>query len=756
MTENTPARKHPLAKCESCTLADEPMVPTDSPRRPKLAVVGEAPGKYEARDGKPFVGASGRLLWTVLEHNGFHRDDVLLTNACLCRPPDNRTPTKLEINCCNERLHQEIKESGATQILTLGNSASSAIFGKSTPITTLRAGPPRQSDSFPGMEIVPTIHPAACLRSGDSFPSLVNDVAKLKLDFRVKWEPPQYKVYDTEEHALRVCDDLLPYKDRLVVDIETAHDKDTAFEHPSHYDLLCIGIGYKPGRVVILERNALKLDSVRRRLGDLLRRSGITAHNGKFDVQGLRALDSRIGLKFDTMLSSYAMDERGGVHSLGYRGQEVLGTPNWKNAMKKWSNYADAPRDILNQYNAYDVATTWGLEDHDKVAFDNDNRRLMDRLVRTSNAYVPVELSGIGVDVPYLETLEEEWQGKLNHLEGELAAFVKNPRSPKQIKEALLELGVNHVESTDAAHLQEYLARTRDKNSDLAAFLEHLLNYRREQKVYGTYIAGARKRLYNGRLFPTFLLHGTTSGRLSCRNPNLFNIPRGSNLRRMFVPGHGRVFVQADYSQVEWRVVACEAQDEFLREVFSDPSRDIHSEVANRLGITRQRAKTIVYGSTYGMEAGHLGQLLNVPVNTAARVLREFFSVIPNVVAWQNSIKTKLFNEHDDLVTPYGRHRRFWLITDENKKDVYKEALSFMPQSIASDICQDAMNDLLERGFDCKLSVYDSIMLECDEADAVEYGECMREAMLEAGRAYSDYVPFDVEVKIGKSWGDFG
>jgi DNA polymerase-1 len=407
------------------------------------------------------------------------------------------------------------------------------------------------------------------------------------------------------------------------------------------------------------------------------------------------------------------------------------------------------------------VATTWGLEDHDRATFD-DNRKLMERLLRTSNALVPVELEGIGVDIPYLESLEVEWEGKLHLLTKKLVEFMpdppgkktkKNPNSVPQVTRTLQELGVPFVQSTDAEHLVNFLARATGKLKD---FLDLLLEYRKEQKLYSTYISGARKRLYNGRLYPTFLLHGTTSGRLSCRNPNLFNIPRGSNIRRMFVPERGQVYVQADFSQVEWRVVACLAQDEFLHEVFSDPTRDIHSEVAKRLGITRQRAKTVVYGSTYGMEAAHLGQLLDVPVNTAGRILREFFSVIPQVVEWQKSIKTKLFTEHDDLVTPYGRHRRFWLITDENKKDVYKEALSFLPQSIAADICQEAMNDLLERGFKCRLSVYDSIMLECDEANAKEYGEIMREAMLTAGRNFSDYVPFEVEVKTGHSWGEFG
>lgn len=224
----------------------------------------------------------------------------------------------------------------------------------------------------------------------------------------------------------------------------------------------------------------------------------------------------------------------------------------------------------------------------------------------------------------------------------------------------------------------------------------------------------------------------------------------------MFIPRPGKVFVQADFSQVEWRVVACLAKEPFLQRAFSDPTRDIHSEFAAQIHTDRQMAKKIVYASGYGIEAPYLSQLLGISINAAARILREFFAAIPRVVAWQQELRRKLFAEQDDLVTPYGRHRRFWLITDENKKDVYKEALSFYPQSIASDICTEAMNELLEAGYRCQLSVYDSIMVECDPDVAVETGEAMREAMMQAGRNFSEYVPFAVDVKIGKSWGEFG
>ena len=755
--------KVPDADCENCPLSNEPFVPSYGPSKARLAVCGEAPGREEARLGKPFLGSSGKLLKEVLRQSGIDPDEVFYTNACLCRPKDNRTPTKQEIKCCSKRLERELKEHDVSQILALGNTANTSVFGKAQPITTLRAGPPKVAERFPGVEIVPSLHPAACLRNGDSFPSLVADVQKLNQTVRIKWEPPQYKVFDEPNDALTAIALLHKYSDRLVVDIETAHDKDTAFEHPSHYELLCIGIGYQPGKVAIFERGALASEGVKKQLAKLLEVGRVTAHNGKFDIQGMRSFAPDCRLYFDTMLASYSVDERGGVHSLGYLGQEVLGTPNWKNAMKKWPNYGDAPVDVLDQYNAYDVSVEWDLQDYYEANMDSDARRVHDRLVRTSNALVPVELDGLAVDIPYLDVLEVEWQGKLANLTDKILPLMvepiskskkvppKNPNSVPQVTRTLERLGVKKVESTDAEHLQAYAEKAK---GELKEFLALMLEYRKEQKVYGTYIAGARKRLYDGRLYPTFLLHGTTSGRPSCRNPNLFNIPRGSSIRQMFVPRSGKVFVYCDYSQIEWRVVATLAQEPFLRDIFKDPTRDIHSEVAARIGSDRDMAKKVAHASNYGMGIPHLANLLGISINQAGKLMRDFFRTTPHVVAWQQDMKRKLFIEHDDLVTPYGRHRRFYLITDENRHDVYKEALSFEPQSIASDICMTAMVNMLERGMKAQLSVYDSIMVECDESDAEDVGREMQRIMLEAGEEFTDYVPFTTDMKIGRSWGE--
>ena len=126
---------------------------------------------------------------------------------------------------------------------------------------------------------------------------------------------------------------------------------------------------------------------------------------------------------------------------------------------------------------------------------------------------------------------------------------------------------------------------------------------------------------------------------------------------------------------------------------------------------------------------------------------------------WQKSVAHTLFNESEDLVTSFGRHRRFWLITKENKHDVEKEGLAFVPQSTASDICMKAFVRLskeLPQEAQIRLSVYDSIMVEAPREMAQDVARQMEQTMQQAGLEFSDYLPFKVDIKISdESWGAF-
>lgn len=245
-------RKHPLARCEECPLYEAgKFVPSAGPSKTNVAFVGEAPGFNEVTRQEPFTGESGKLLNAVMRHHGLKREEVFLTNACLCRPPDNATPTKAAILSCQPRLLHELEEHAVGTAVALGNSAAEALLGKSG-VTKLRVGLGRSSPYLNGVRVITTLHPAAALRQGDLFPYIVTDIGKVVAQ-DVLWGPPTYVVVDTIDDARRAINELSNRSDvsRLVIDIEVDIEKDTSHDHPNHYDMLCLGICYAKGRVVV-------------------------------------------------------------------------------------------------------------------------------------------------------------------------------------------------------------------------------------------------------------------------------------------------------------------------------------------------------------------------------------------------------------------------------------------------------------------------------------------------------------------------
>ncbi len=734
------------------------------PDHPSIVIVGEAPGYQEARTGIPFTGPSGKLLDLVLAHNGIDRSEAYIDNICACRPANNDTPSKKAIQCCWPRIKSEIQKREPDTILCLGNTAAQTILDTRTGITQLRVGTAKKSSIFPTANIIATFHPAACLRQSDLFPHMVNDIGKVNYVNKLNWQPPVFRVFNDPQEAVLALREIRTKYQELVLDIEVGIEKDTDFGHPENYDFLCLGFGYAKGKVAVIGEDACDDERVREEIALLFKdqTKKWICHNGKFDLAGV-SIFGRAKLFFDTMVANYVLDERAGIHGLKYIAVELLGAPKYDDEIKRYvgkgDSYAVVPKDILYKYNAYDVACTWDLYEHHSKELDRVGQRSVhDFLCEASNMLMGVEMAGIQIDEAYLDELTESYLEVLDQLVDNLKPWVKNPRSPKQVKEAFEEMGKN-VDSTNIETL-EFLLATSDSESELYKFVQLMIKHRREQKLYGTYVKGIRKRLYRGRVHPTFLIHGTTSGRLSCRNPNLQNIPRESSIRRQFIPGRGNIFVQADYAQAELRVIAYLAKDDYLRSVFNE-GRDIHGEVAERFygpGWTKEqrvRAKAVVFGLAYGREAKSIADEFDIPYAEASRFVNAFFEVIPQTVAWRESIKEKVLHAQEDLITPFGRRRRFWLITKDNTMDTLKEAYSFLPQSTASDICLSAAIEMDKRGIPLRNLVHDSILAEVPEEEGEDVAGLMEEIMEEVALIkMGDFVKFKAESKIGCNWGE--
>lgn len=758
-----------------------------------MLVVGEAPGFYEATYGQPFKGPSGKLIDQVLGHYGYQRQDVSYLNVVSCRPEDNATPPATAIAACRKRLRSEIALGpGSGDLLALGAKAATELVDGNGSITALRVGPAKRPISSlrdVGVKrVVPSWHPAYCLRNADAFPSLVTDVGKLKENTSLVWSPPEWVSTDDPAEALELIAAIRTKTDKVVVDIEVGIEKDTSYDHPNEYDLLCVGIAYAKRRAVVFGSGALADGRVCDALRKLLNELKIIAHNGKFDLAGLRPVFGNLTLWFDTMLANYCLDERPGQHGLKVLAVEKLGAPKYDDEIHQYvpkgGNYANIPRPILYKYNAYDVSCTWDLFELLEPRLEaEDVRKVHDFMVAAATQLMYLELNGIQLDKAYGATLVGEFQKRLADIEDELDNITSNgekkmytprrgdpyegwanpinPRSPKQIKEYLASQRVT-VEKTDKEYL-DMLLDYLPEDKPVTRFVKTLLKHRKQQKLFSTYVQGIRKRAYKGRVHTTYSLHGTTSGRLSSRNPNLQNIVRDRAIRQQFtVTKPGNVLIQCDYKQAEGRVMATLAEDEYLRSIFLNPDIDMFNELSDQLyGVgqwtkeERVRTKAFFYGLGYGREAASVAKEYDIPFREAQQRMNDFKDLIPAIVRWQEDTKRKVL-AGEDLVTPFGRRRRFFLITKQNKNSVLNEALSFLPQSTASDICLSALTDLRPmlrgHGF-LRLTIHDALVAECAEDKKDYVGGLMREVMEAKGRLFTDYVPFTVDMSVGTHWG---
>ena len=782
-----------------------------------LAFIGEAPGRYEIAKQEVFIGPSGKLLNASLAEYGVAREEVFLGNATLCHYPDSmkKLPDKA-IECCKPRLEEELLLAGVTTVIPMGNSAVKAVMPKEqakSGITKLRVGRPKPLDQFSQPIVaVPTFHPAACLRSQEKFPHMLTDIGKAASSQNLpdKWYEPRIHVIYSEESLDYIQD--ITGNHLAFLDIETGREKDTSYGNVHMERLLCVGIGLEgEDDVFVFTEECFEDPLFREEFKKFLATNKLGAQNGKFDLGTLRAY---LGypdfegpqLAEDTMLQSYALYEYGGVHNLDYMGQELLGTPDWKGVIKPYLkgsdgkapvDYANIPKDILHKYNAFDVHATRLL--HSYFSQQLKERGLEDAyrfMLRVSNALTLIEPRGLGFDVAYSEQLSARYDQERQDLERNLPQVCNpeskgkhlrvlhplNVNSPQQVAQYYADHGVN-LDNTEADTLKLLLDDPRI-SEEVKATTQLALDIRAITKMDGTFVSGLRKKVTpQGTVHPSFLIHGTTSGRLSARNPNSQNIPRADQIKRQFIArSPERILVGVDMSQAELRVLTWLAKEELTREIFNDPGRDLFVELCRSMfpdrypeslsdqevkklsslelpgePSIRTLVKTFAYGIAYGRTAAGIAAdpQFNMDVRVAQNHLNTFSKTVPNIIAFLEDAADRACRG-EDLVTAFGRHRRFHLVTPQNKHAVRNEAKSFYAQSTASDIVLEAACRLTNQHhiFIVNL-VHDAIYADVPKDEAEDVRDLISRVMVEVGEEITEgYVRFAAEGKIGRSWAD--
>lgn len=591
----------------------------------------------------------------------------------------------------------------------------------------------------------------------------------------------------TDEAALAAMLEAL--KEAPVVAVDT----ETTSQHPMRATLVGVSLSagdhvawYLPvGHTGEAVGPQLPWDLVRERLRPLIGAGGsarVVGQNIGYDLLVLRRHGLELGeIANDTMVAAWVLEPTKRRYDLKSMALEQLGwsMKTFTEVAGKKATFAEvAPTDALG-YAAADADATFELSQRFDKALEEQElaglyRQLELPLVRVLAA---MEQRGIRLDPAVLAEVGEELGAEMLELEArahQLAGEAFNLGSPAQLGRILFEaLGYQPVKktktgfSTDAEVLEQLQAFQACELAGVVGRHRHLA------KLKGTYVDTLPGEIHpeTGRIHASFHLTGSATGRLSSSDPNLQNIPikspEGRRIRAAFVPAEGHVFVGADYSQIELRVLAHMCGSKVLREAFATGG-DVHRRTAAEVfGVPeadvtseqRDKAKAINFGLIYGQSAHGLASQLLISRADAKSFIDRYFDRLPEVRDFLESTKAKA-RERGYVETLLGRRRPIpELQSDRPQVRGFAEriAVNTPIQGSAADLIKRAMLQVvaaLERQAvpaSMVLQIHDELILECPEAQAAPAGALLKEVMEGAMQLE---VPIEVSLSEGRTWAE--
>lgn len=730
----------PLYECQGPVL---PQIPEEA----SIVIVGEAPGREEIAKGIPFIGRTGKYLRSMCYEAGLKVSSCIVTNTVLCRPPQNRTPLRPEIEYCTQRfLRPFLSQHTDKKWLAVGTIASKALIGEKVTASAGYIFPNPNSDNI----ISAILHPSAILRNGgkDRRPMILAIVKFLKATSatdapteELKINPEMIELHEFVEKALTF--------DRICIDIETLGKK---LPESNHITLLAItlpdmdtvSIPWTPSRMQVVK--------------PLLENPNIAKiiHNVAFDGWKLYVNDidmSNCEL-IDTIQIAQMCDEPD--KSLEGLAAKYLDTPSWK---RKASSQG------MSTYNAKDTYHTTQLYNILKPKIFKATQPLYEELKALPQIALKMTIRGIRIDVQVLEGIKQSlgkdlhdvtlaWNSMYNNL---------NPNSPKQVASKIKSLGYalpktavdkfgNRQGSTNAKALQIL----RKKGEQIRVFCDLLLKLRELNKAISTYTTLPYDS--EGVVHAQFNTAIPVTGRWSSSDPNMQNIP--PSFRKMFIARPGYTFIRADYSQAEARIIAHLAEETAMLDAWAK-GLDIHKHVASMVygvpydevtPVQRQTSKTILYALSYGGGARKISESEDLPFTEVKTFLeafdREFPRYSKQLEEWGEEAVT-----HGFLINTFGRVHHF-----EGGRSM-QQGKNFKPQSTVADQINKAIIQLNKylhnKDAFLVLQVHDELLTESRD-------EILEEVASNVQRIMSAPIPFrdlpdliiPVEVGYGKTWGD--
>lgn len=510
----------------------------------------------------------------------------------------------------------------------------------------------------------------------------------------------------------------------------------------------------------------------------------VVCHNGTFDMP---YLSKRLGINVhhheDTLLMHFALDNLAGEHGLKPLARRWLRAADWdsdaKSYLKHGAYFENIPRDKLYEYNLADVVYTFKLYEYFLPMLKNSGKYdFYKHRMRVTRVLHDVQMNGVAVSFTALDELEEKYSRQRDeHLVilKKLAGDDFNPQSPKQIAEYFASKGVSSP-SFDAKHLKKLKRAGKEPE-----FIDALLAYRYAAKVIGNFIVNVRrKRGEDKRVHPYYLPHGAKTGRLSAKGPAIQTMGRDSGIKRALIAAPGCKIISCDYSQAELRTVAELADDTAMIAAFQPGAPDFFDDLMTKIWPEefptieayedfkheqpktaknrRALVKSVVYGLNYGRGIAAIATELEKPFEEAKYVVDQYLGAYPGLRNWQQKVRHSVGRKEENYMrrTKFGMTYNPLFVPDADYASTQNEALAFVPQSTANDICLNAAIKINEQvgQYGAKLIglVHDATYVECPEETVEECSRMMEREMSKAATLVFNQVPFVAEAEVGNNW----
>ncbi|MCU0457517.1 MAG: DNA polymerase I [Bacteroidales bacterium] len=592
--------------------------------------------------------------------------------------------------------------------------------------------------------------------------------------------PHDYTLIETEEECIKLAG-------RLAQLTDFCFDTETSSLDPLNAELVSIAFSWEKGSGTMLwfppGREAVMklLEPLKPVFGnEKIRKTG---QNLKFDIQVLAGYGIKIrGPLFDTMLAHYLLepDMRHNMdllssQYLGYEPvhiEELIGERG-----PRQKTMRDVEKERVKEYAVEDTDVTWQLM---KLFEPLLISRELDRLAAEIEmplirVLAAMEREGVLIDENVLKNYAVTLREVIISLEQEiysLAGHEFNISSPKQLGDILfvrlrLDDNARLTRTKQYRTDEEVLQRLSGKHP----IIGKVLDYRGLKKLLSTYVEALPQLIdpKTGRIHTTYNQAVASTGRLSSTNPNLQNIPvrdaEGREIRKAFIPAEGKVFLSADYSQIELRLMAHLSSDSSMISDFLS-GQDIHSATASKIfgvpvsEVTREmraRAKTANFGIIYGISAFGLSERLTIGRKEAKELIDGYFSSYPGVKAYMDE-SIRRAREQGYVTTMFGRRRYLPDIHSRNqvvRGNAERNAINAPIQGSAADIIKIAMVRIAARlehempAAKMILQVHDELIFEVDSGQVEKLSALVKEEMKGAATLS---VPLEVDTGTGNNW----